>query len=289
MPIRSSGIVLNCGEIGEIVLLLPHFRPTLDLVNGPGWAHELGVALSSFSIGGALLAAMATRITVGSGQSAGKAGAIIHHRANASFELALRVLIAFDAAKPVSGGNYALAVDASEIDATWSVSARDPRFKEVLTAFLAVACRYDALPSGQSWFRPPQHLADVMDHFAILGYALVQSDLFCWAPQMEAYLSEAGVRNDRSEKAEADRLARQEAEARKAYDEMPVFVRKRFFTGPDVDLLAFLSVVAHCWDGNRWRPFTRERRYLDFPDARQLADRMIEYSAQTRRRERSPH
>jgi len=241
----------------------------------------LGGVLSNPNLGGALLAAIAVRVTTGSAVVPGAVGAEIRYQTNAAFTSATEVLDAFAIVETKHSGAPALRVSAEQIEAEWQVSEDDFRFASLIASFLAVACHYDGLASGKSWFRPPRNYTGLLANFAESGFAHVQKDLFRWDASIAPYMAKAGLWSSKPPATNAQDDERRLVEARRAWAEMPVFVHRRFFRSADIDMVAFISVVAHSWDGTRWRPYTRARRFLDFPDARHLAERILELSAKS--------
>lgn len=248
----------------------------------------MGVALGIRSLGGALLAAIAMRVTTGTPVLQGKAGSEVRHQTNSVFGRAARALVAFDVAEELPDGRILLSFDADHVAEAWVVGKEDAGFPALAAAFLALACHYDGLPAGRSWFRPPQSYRDIMAAFSVNGLARCQDDLFRWRSDIAPFMKDAGLWAAWPAMDDLQRRELRVEEARRAWAEMPIFVQRRFFSSDQIDVVKFVSVVAHCWDGKRWRPFTKDRRFLDVPDARQLADRMIELSLRFPKKGRGP-
>lgn len=255
------------------------------------WVGPIGFGgiVSMRSLGGALLAAMAVRVTTGTALRPGQKGAAVRDQTNSAFAAAAQLLDEFGVLQTDKAGNRCLTVDAGALLKSWDIRPKDARYERLLVGFLAMACHYDGLAAGHSWFRAPVQYDDIMAAFAQAGFAQRQSDLYRWTTSIAPHMAAAGLWNSRIAEAEERQKDRGRAEAQRAWETMPVFVRRRFFGGDEVDMLSFVSVVAHCWDGAQWRPFTKARRFLDIPDARQLAERMIDHSARARRGEREPN
>ena len=242
----------------------------------------MGVVLSKETLTGALLAALAVRVTTGTKARPGRAGAPIRHRANSAFGAAARVLDLFEAVDyPQGNSGPVLRQDAHALAASIT-DADDPRISCLIQSFLSVACYYDNLPSSLSWFRAPEPYRKAMDAFVAQGYAFELEDLTRWSDRMVPHMQATDLWANEASSSQRSKQEDLMFEARRAWTEMPVFIRRRFFTKPEMDVVAFISVLTHCWDGETWQPFTKSRRYMDFPDARRLADRLIEVAAQTR-------
>lgn len=175
-----------------------------------------------------------------------------------------------------------LKMDADTLALSVEAGCDDPRIPCLIESFLGVACYYDNLPSSRSWFRAPSAYRASMDAFVAHGFAYELEDLTRWSERIAPHMTAAGLWTDDQAPNGASPPEQVMHQARRAWDEMPIFVRRRFFARPEMDVIAFISVLGHCWDGTNWQPFTKERRFLDFPDARRLADRIIEVAAQTR-------